>query len=139
MLTVNIENKQAQVPVTIMSLEGELDASSYMSLIDQTSSLYASGTRDLLLDLNQLTFMSSTGLVALHSMALVMRGGELPEAESGWGSFHAIARDVEAGTGPEEHLKLMNPQPRVKKVLDISGFSQILDIFDDQESALASF
>ena len=139
MLTVNVESTQVQVPVTIMRLVGELDASSYRSLIEQTSGLYAGGTRDLLLDLDQLSFLSSTGLVALHSMALIMRGEKLPENDSGWGAFHAISRDVESGSGPEAHFKLLSPQPRVKKALDTSGFSQILEIFEEQGLALASF
>jgi anti-anti-sigma regulatory factor len=139
MLTINIENVQARVPVTIAHLTGELDASSYKSLIDKADELYAGGTRDLLLDLSQLTFMSSTGLVALHSTALVMRGEKLPDGESGWDTFHAIARDVEAGSAPEEHLKILSPQTRVKKTLEISGFSQIISIFEDQDEALASY
>lgn len=139
MLTINIENAQARVPVAIARLAGELDASSYKSLIDKVVDLYAGGARDLLIDLGQLNFMSSTGLVALHSIALVMRGEKLPEGESGWGTFHSIARDVENASGPEEHVKLLNPQARVKKTLEISGFSQILTIFEDQGEALASY
>jgi len=139
MLTVSIENTEARVPVTLMQLEGELEASSYEALIKQTAGLYESGSRDLLLDLSLLTFMSSTGLVALHSMALIMRGEKLPDGKSGWSAFHSVAREVESGSGPEEHFKLLSPQERVKKTLEISGFSQILDIFDDQELALASY
>ena len=77
MLDVTIYEKQDPVPVTVMRLSGELDASNYESLIKQTQSLYNSGTRNLLLDLEGLEFVSSSGLIALHTMALIMRGEKL--------------------------------------------------------------
>ena len=139
MFTITIEEEQARIPVTIAHLVGELDASSYQALIDKTVELYEDGTRDLLLDLSQLVFMSSTGLVALHTMALVLRGEKISESESGWNTFQSITRDLQTGTDPETHLKLLNPQSRVKKTLDISGFAKILTIYETREEALASF
>ncbi len=139
MLKLNTQHVQGDSPVTVLSLSGELDAASYESAIDKTAELYNSGTRDLLLDLSDLTFMSSTGLVALHSMALIMRGETLSDEDEGWGKFKAIARDVEMQSGSEQHFKLFNPQDRVRNTLEISGFSQILDIYDDRNQALASF
>lgn len=139
MLNFDISFIEAARPVTVLKMSGELDAASYESAIDKTADLYADGTRDLLLDLGDLTFMSSTGIVALHSMAMIMRGQKLPEEDAGWGKFTAIARDVEASSGPEAHLKLLSPQARIRKTLDISGFSQILEIFEDQNAALAAF
>jgi len=139
MLNVIIDSATGRVPVTVMRLDGELDVSSYEALIAQTQALYANGVRDLLLDLQKLTFVSSSGLVGLHSMALIMRGETLDDAEEGWGAFHAISRDVESAGGPEEHYKLLNPQPLVRKVLDTSGFSSIMPIFEDEEQAVASF
>ncbi len=98
------------MPVTIMRLEGELDGSNYESLIAQTQALYVAGMRDLLLDLENLTFVSSAGLVGLHRMALIMRGETLEDAEEGWGAFHAVSRDVQTASGPETHYKLLKPQ-----------------------------
>lgn len=125
--------------VTIMRLAGELDGSNYVSLVEQAQSLYDAGARDLLLDLGELTFMSSSGLVALHSVAFIMRGEGLPNEGIGWSSFHAIANDIEAASGTEEHLKLLNPQPRVLKTLDTTGFNQILEIFQDEQIAVQSY
>jgi len=139
MLNVTVDKVEDPVPVTVIRLEGELDASNYESLIAQTQELYVGGTRDLLLDLENLIFVSSAGLVALHSIALIMRGETLEDAEEGWGAFHAISRDVDHASGPETHYKLLKPQPLVRKVLDTSGFSQIMQVFEDEETAVASF
>jgi anti-anti-sigma regulatory factor len=139
MLDVTVDKVEGRVPVTVIRLEGELDASNYGSLIAQTQELYADGTRDLLLDLENLSFVSSSGLVALHRMALIMRGETLEDAEEGWRAFHAISRDLDSAGGPEAHYKLLKPQPLVRKVLDTAGFSNIMSIYEDEETAVASF
>lgn len=139
MLNVTVDMVEGRVPVTVVRLEGELDASNYGELIVQTQELYAAGTRDLLLDLAQVNFVSSSGLVALHRMALIMRGETLEDAEEGWNAFHAISRDLDSADGPEAHYKLLNPQPLVRKVLDTAGFSDIMPVFEDEGTAVASF
>ena len=139
MLNVTVDKVEGREPVTVMRLEGELDASNYGSLIEQTQELYMAGTRDLLLDLEELSFVSSAGLVALHRMALIMRGETLEDAEEGWNAFRAISRDLDSADSPETHYKLLKPQPMVRKVLDTAGFSDIMPVFEDEETAVASF
>jgi anti-anti-sigma regulatory factor len=130
---------QQDVPVTIVRLAGELDGTNYMDLVDEVRGLYSDGARDLLLDLSHLTFMSSSGLVALHTIALIMRGGQMPDEGIGWSNLHAIANDIDAATGTEVHFKILNPQPRIQKTLDTTGFSQILEVLEDEQIALQSF
>ena len=48
--------------------------------------------RHLLLDLTGLTFMASSGLVALHSVVRVMHGEEPPDPEGGWGALPRVDR-----------------------------------------------
>jgi anti-anti-sigma factor len=139
MLNLTVDNVEGQVPVTVLRLEGEMDASNYESLIVQTQALYADGVRDLLLDLAKLSFVSSSGLVALHNMALIMRGETLENAQEGWRAFHAISRDLKKASGPEAHFKLLNPQPLVFKVLDTAGFTTVMPVFEDEETAVAAF
>lgn len=123
--------------IVILDLDGELDASNYLDVIDRVRQLYAGGTRQLVIDLSDLTFLSSSGLVSLHSAALVMRGEEPPSPELGWSAFHAIATDVEQGF--EACCKLVNPRGRVLKTLEMTGFNTFLEIFDDTDAAVHSF
>ena len=95
--------------------------------------------RNLLLDLEKLEFVSSSGLVGLHNMALIMRGETLEDKEEGWGAIRGISRDLIKSSGPETHFKLLNPQPLVRKVLDTSGFSDIMPVYEDEAAAVASF
>jgi anti-anti-sigma regulatory factor len=136
-MEISVEERQANVPVTIMRLSGQLDASNYEEVIERVRHLSMTGRRYLLFDLGGLTFMSSSGLVALHSAALLMRGEEPPSPEAGWQAFHAIAEDV--GQGFEKQCKLLNPQPRVQKTLELTGFSEFLEVYTDEEEALSSF
>ncbi|HZD11445.1 MAG TPA: hypothetical protein VE553_08895 [Candidatus Binatia bacterium] len=62
-----------------------------------------------------------------------------PDREGEWGVFHARSDDIESHPDPEAAFKLVSPQPRVARALEMSGFSRLLSIFEDRESALVSF
>ena len=81
--------------------------------------------------------MSSSGLVALQSIAALLRGEEAPDPEAGWQAFRAIHRDRDAGF--QTHVKLLSPQPRVESILEMVGFNRFLEVFTDLEVAIASF
>ena len=73
-MEITVSHAQGQVPVTVVQPQGALDASSYKDLIQKAQDLSASGTRYLLIDLSDTPFMSSAGVVALHTIALMLRG-----------------------------------------------------------------
>jgi hypothetical protein len=136
-MNISVSLAQGRVPVTVLCPQGELDASNYQELISAAREVVRGGGQDILLDLSQTTYMSSSGLVALQSTAALLRGEEPPDPDAGWGAFRAIDRDREAGF--QEHFKLLNPQPRVDHVLDMVGFKLFLEVYDDLEAAIASF
>jgi anti-anti-sigma regulatory factor len=136
-MIIDVEEAQGTVPVTIMHLHGQLNASNYLEVIARAQELHEAGTRDLLLDLSDLSLLASSGLVALHSMALIMSGSQAPDPEHGWAAFRAMARDVHADVA--QQCKLLNPQPSVVRTLEITGFKAFLEIYTDLEAALAAF
>ncbi len=138
-MNITVEQAQDKVPVTIMHLQGELDASCYLDVIEKAKELYQAGTRNLLLDLSEMSFMSSSGLVSLHNIAMLMRGESSPDPEAGWGAMHSMADTIERAVGYEVHCKLLNPHPRVEKTLAITGFNNIFEVFTDRAQAIASF
>lgn len=123
-------------PVSILTLRGELDAANYLAVIDKVRQIYEDGTPRLVIDLSDVSFLSSSGLVALHSAALLMRGEQPPSPEAGWSAYHAIAKDVEGGF--EDCCVLYNPQGRARKTLQMTGFDGFLHIYDDLDEAVAS-
>jgi anti-anti-sigma factor len=94
-LQTTIEQVDGPVPVTIVRLDGELDASNFEALIDEVRGLYDAGTRQLLLDMTDLRFMASSGLVALHSIVRIMHGQRSLDTEAGWS---ALTADTSAST-----------------------------------------
>ena len=131
------EEIQGEVPVTVLQIHGELDRSTYELVIARARESYDAGTRDLLLDLEYVPFMGSSGLVAFHSIALLMRGETPPDAEAGWGTLRSMDREQEAGL--QKHVKLLNPQPKVERVLKMAGFDRFFEIYTDKGEAIASF
>jgi anti-anti-sigma regulatory factor len=137
-MTITISQAQGRVPVTVLSLHGDLDASNYLDVIEVAQEAYANGARYILLDMNDVPFMSSSGLMALHSVALLMRGQEPPDPEQGWSALHTMRRDVDEGS-VQERVKLVNLQPRVERALKMARFDQYFECCDDLEAAVASF
>jgi anti-anti-sigma regulatory factor len=126
-------------PVTILRLTGDLDASSYQDLINSGRNAYKEGARNLVLDFEKVGFMSSSGLVALHSLAVIMRGESPPDLEHGWDTIHVMGEYVESSDSFEKQVKLLRPSQRLMSILDKTGFSHLFEIYSDQNTALASF
>ena len=135
-MQMTVESVPGQAATTILGLIGDLDASNFESVIAKAGELYSSGTRRLLVDMSELNFMSSSGLVALHSIILLMRGENPPDPQAGWAAFHAI--DRERDSGPQSHVKLLNPQPKVLLSLQKTGMDEFFEIYTDRQAALAS-
>lgn len=123
--------------IAVVAPAGDLDASNYLSVIERVGELYKSGVRGLVLDLTDTEFVSSSGLVAIHSMALLMQGQRPSSPEDGWGAI----RSIESGAGNQarEYLKLVNPQPSVAATLAKVGFDEVLETYPSIEAALAAF
>jgi anti-anti-sigma regulatory factor len=136
-MQINFSKQESRVPVTIMQLMGELDASSYIEVIAKAQNIYDEGARDLLIDLGQVPYVSSAGLMSLHTVALIYAGHPINSKESGRPVFRSINAKNEKTV--RQHVKLLNPQPAVEQVLDVVGLKQFLDIYTDLETALQSF
>jgi hypothetical protein len=136
-MNISVSQAQGSVPVTVIKLDGQLDGQNYQELIAKAQELYDAGMHDFLLDLSDLTYISSAGLVALHSVALLARGEELPDVEGGWSAYRSVGRSREAGI--QKHVKLLNPSSEVSGVLDMVGFSSVFEVFTDRETAINSF
>jgi anti-anti-sigma regulatory factor len=136
-MQITVENIQGNVLLAIMGLHGKLDASNFESVIDKAKEIYAAGVQYLLLDMSELEFMSSSGVVAVHSIALLMRGDEPHNLEHGWGAFRSIHQDMSSGV--QTHLKLLNPQSKVALTLEKTGLDNFFEIYTDRQEAIDSF
>ena len=121
--------------VTVVTLDGELDGTTYERVIDIVNQAYQAGARTLVLDCAGLTFVSSAGLVAVHSAMRIMRGDPPPDLEAGWEALRGIRDEVEARTR-HTSLRLCGVQEGVQKVLDRTGLGPLLPSSPDRASAI---
>jgi anti-anti-sigma regulatory factor len=136
-MELSVSQSQGNVPVSVVKVAGQLDGQNYQELITKAQDLFKAGTRDFLIDLSELSYISSAGLVALHSVALLAKGEELPDTEHGWSAYRSMGRTSAAGT--QTHVKLLKPREEVRNILDMVGFTNVFEIFTDLDEAVKSF
>lgn len=123
--------------VTVFQLAGQLDGQTYEALISKAREVIQGGTRNILLDLSELTYISSAGLVSLHTIALMTRGETPPDPQQGWSALKSMDQSRDGGV--QKNIKLLNPRPEVTSVLDMVGFSAFFEVFTDKQKAIQSF
>jgi len=134
---ITVVQYQGRVLVALLRLAGELDGASYLDLIARAKKLYAAGTRHIIIDLADVTHLSSAGALAVHQVMLLLRGETPPDPETGWQAFHAMAEDLTSGIQPR--IKLLHPQPQVQQTLERAGLTALIEIASDLDTAIASF
>lgn len=136
-MNITVSQEQGRVPVTVIHLDGKLDSNSFQSLIDEAKRLFADGARNLVLDMEKLTYISSAGIVSLHSIAKLYRGEPVLDSEAGWDAIRSLEKMRSAGM--QEHVKLSGIPAEVRNVLDVVGLTQFFEMYADLEQAVASF
>jgi anti-anti-sigma regulatory factor len=136
-VNITISQAQGRVPVSVIAVDGKLDSQNCQDLIVKGRDLCEAGARDILIDLTELIYISSAGLVALHTIALLLHGESLPDPGQGLASVKSIDRGRYVGM--QKHTKLLNPQPEVNNTLEMVGFSQLFEVFSDREKAIQAF
>jgi anti-sigma B factor antagonist len=100
--------------VSVLSFEGNLDTNTAPQAQEQIDQLIDSGSSRILINFNELNYISSAGLRVLL----------------------ATAKKLKATSGD---LKICGLNQTVQEVFDISGFSSILSVVATEEDALAGF
>ncbi len=134
-MTIDVEHVGGSPSVSVVALDGELDASNYERLIEVIRDAYAHGARGLVLDLAKLTFMASSGLFALHSAVRIMRGETPPDPEAGWGALHQMAHDHDAQAA---NVRLAGAQDAIARVLERTGMTQLFGIDASRAEAISA-
>ena len=136
-MEITVSTHQGKVPVTVVQPHGDVDASNFAELVNKVKTLHSDGAQDFLIDLSDVHYMSSAGLVALHSIAIMLHGERPADALSGWTALKSMDRSREGGM--QKHAKLLKPQQFVADTFEKAGFTQFFEIFTDLKKAVASF
>jgi len=132
-IKVNVEN--GSVPVTVMHVDGNIDASSYVQFQARAEELIANGAHHILIDLTHAPFVSSAGLRALHNLFNKMRASDPANSLSD----EDVRRGINAGTYKSPHLKLLHLSKETRTTFELSGFDMFIETYDDRHEAIASF
>src|SRR4051794_36078743 len=132
---MDITTDQPSADVAVIALAGELDGSNFEGLIDAGRAARDGGARRIVLDLSGLTYMGSSGLVAIHSIALLLRGQEPTSPEDGWQAIHDLGGAHEPS---EDALSLAGPPPAIERVLDRSGMLGLFAVHPDRAAAVSA-
>jgi anti-anti-sigma factor len=98
---------------TVIVLNGKLDTNTSATAEGEINSLLDAGTNKLLINFEQLTYISSSGLRLLL----------------------ATAKKLKASGG---ELKVCSLNEMATEVFEVSGFSSILNVFDSEQDALGA-
>jgi anti-sigma B factor antagonist len=107
-------NERTIAGVTILDLEGRLTFTSGSDMGRQVQALLVGGTTQLLLNLERVSYVDSAGLGAIIQAFTV--------------SQHKAVK-----------LKLLNPTDRTRHLLEITGLAKIVESFDSEAAAVASW
>ncbi|MCE9645379.1 MAG: STAS domain-containing protein [Chloroflexi bacterium] len=136
-MEITFSKQNGRVPVTVMHLAGNLDASNYTDVIAKAQAAYDEGARDLLIDLSQVPYISSAGLMSLHAVVLIFSGNSIQSGDKGRPSFRSI--DPRRDSAGLEHVKLLGPQMAVEQVLDVVGLKEFFSVHTSLDAAVQSY
>ena len=119
----NLKNSAEQVlgevPITIFHLSGRLDILGEENFVKWASNAYQAGARYLLLDMSEVTMLTSAGMRAIQKVYRMFT--------------------TEESTLETSHLKMAAAPPPVYEPLQITGFLKTIPVFETVQSAIAAF
>ena len=124
MFKISVRQAQSRIPLTIFHIQGSINLETAPNLDQSISTAYANGTRDALLDMSEVSAMTSAGLRSILMAYKLLDGNSA-------GSRSAVIKTP--------HLKLLKPSTDLREVLRIAGFDAFIDIQEDLTDAIASF
>ena len=134
-MEIQVSTENGRVPVTVMHVDGNIDANSYEIFQAKAEELITAGVRHILIDLSHSPFVSSAGLRALHHIFNDLRARDSDNRLS----EQDVRRGISAGTYKSPNLKLLNLSKETKTAFELSGFDMFIETFNDRQAAIASF
>ena len=116
-LQIRVSKMEGKVPVSVLHVTGDVDASSHQDLDSKAAEIIGGGAKYILLDLTDSGYMSSAGFRSMHKI-------------------HIAIQDGGDDTG---YLKLLNPSDEVKRLMKTMGFDQHFTVHSDLNEAVNAF
>ena len=115
MASIQMSQAQGNALITVFRLPERVNLSNFAELEESAKEAYTNGMRDLVIDLSQTVSLTSIGIRAI-----------------------VVIHKLLASDG-KKHLKVAAPMPYLREMLDISGVTQYIEIYNTVDEAVASF
>jgi anti-anti-sigma factor len=132
-MEISVSQEQNRVPVTVFDIRGEITADTAEQLVEEADRAVAGGTQNLVLDLTNVPYVGSYGIRALNVVLLRLHETASDQSEE---QLRQALRD---GRSKSTHLKLVNPNSQVTKVLEMTGFGMLVEVHRSVKAAVSSF
>ncbi|NJM07317.1 STAS domain-containing protein [Candidatus Gracilibacteria bacterium] len=106
--------------VDVVTISGRIDAATAAGVKQQIESLFAEGRYRIVLDLVRLEYISSPGLRVLIEARKRAREWKITDLEGG-------------------DIRIANLPPKIKEVFDLTGFTNLFELYGDTVEAVGSF
>lgn len=118
MSLVIVSQVDGHVPVTVFELQDRVNLGNTAELEQAAREAYASGARNLVLDISKVDSFTSAGIRALLVIYKLFAGEEGRRSK---------------------RVKLVSPTNHVREVLKVAGVTDSIEIYNSLEEAVASF
>ena len=115
----SVEQVQGEVPVTTFHLSGRMDINGEEDFVKWAGDAYQAGARSLLLDMSEVTMLTSAGMRALQKVYRMFT--------------------TEDSTLETSQLKIAAAPPPVYEPLRMTGFLKTIPVYETVQSALDAF
>jgi anti-anti-sigma factor len=116
MSLIKTSQAQGRVPVTIFHIQDRINLGNATELEKIAKETFATGVRDLILDLTEMPSITSAGI---RSVVVIYKMFSTDDGK--------------------KHVKLAGAAANIREILDIAGISQSIELYDSLEEAVASF
>jgi anti-anti-sigma factor len=132
-MEISVSQQQGRVPVTVFHIKGDITHETFEQLQHQAQQAIQAGARQLLLDLSDVSYVSSYGIRGISQIFTLFRDAAQDESEE------TVKQGLRDGSFKSAHLKLLKPSRQVQKVLTMAGLDMFLEIHSNLTDAVASF
>jgi anti-anti-sigma factor len=117
-LHIGISREEGDNAVSVLRLNGSLDANTQSQLEDTAKQAIDDGAEYLFLDMSGLEYLGSAGVRAIHAVTNLL-SPEDPSIRS-------------------DRLKVLSPSPAAAKVFKTLGFDAFIDVHNSIDEAIAA-
>ena len=116
MALVEISQTEGRIPVTVFRLLERIHLGNFTELENLTKKSFEDGTRNLVIDLSRTDTITSIGLRAL-----------------------VVVHKILAKNDNGKHLKIAGATSVMREIMQVTGISQFIEVYDGVDEAVSSF